>query len=99
MIYLIRIRILILVSLLMLITMITIINNSTVLIFTNIMFMNKCLMSARFLFIGVMYAQLAFHTLYYPIALPFPYTLPCILYAYFHCVHSLQYTYLYCALQ
>ena len=40
----------------------------------------------------VMYAQLAFRTLYYTITLPFPYTLPCILYACFHCVHTLQYT-------
>ena len=39
-----------------------------------------------------MYAQLALHTLYYTITLPFPHILPCILYAYFHCVHSLQYT-------
>ena len=36
----------------------------------------------------VMYAQLALHTLYYPIILPFPSTLPCILYAYFHCVQT-----------
>ena len=38
------------------------------------------------------YAQLASHTLYYTITLQFPCTLTCIIYAYFHCGHSLQYT-------